>query len=206
MTGVTVRKYVVISACAAVACGGAAPPIVEPAPVSPSASPIASAVDPPSAAPSASTSSPLASADPAIVPPPSASASATPTDTSCANRCTGALTHDLATAIAARARESRRCYEAAVAVDSRVVATTKAQLRIGASGALCNAVAVAPTPAAPDVAACVAGSFGESSYPAPRGGCVDVTVPLRFAPASPSARPHIVVDRCEYGDPVCSLL
>ena len=56
-------------------------------------------------------------------------------------------------------------------------------VRVGPSGNLCSANATANDMGTPGVANCATNIFRASQgYPAPRGGCVELGVPLSFVP------------------------
>jgi hypothetical protein len=55
-------------------------------------------------------------------------------------------------------------------------------VRVGPSGNVCSASVAANDMGSGNVAACAANIFRNASYPAPRGGCVDATVPMSFVP------------------------
>lgn len=97
--------------------------------------------------------------------------------------CAGASTSDVETALAFRAKQSHRCYDNALAQDPTLRGKMSISVRIGANGQVCSASAsnneLASNPA---VAQCVVNNFRSGTFPAPRGGCVDVSIPINFVP------------------------
>ena len=99
----------------------------------------------------------------------------------CDAKCGGAAPPDLASALQSRASSARRCYNTALAQDSSLKGRVIVAVKIAPNGSVCSA-SVASTDM-PSVGACVAGVFRGGTFPAPRGGCVDATVPMNFVPA-----------------------
>lgn len=106
------------------------------------------------------------------------------TGTQCdVKKCTGSSTSDIETALAFRAKQSHRCYDNALANDPTLRGKMAIAVRIGANGTACSAgVASNELASAPAVAACVVSNFRGQAFPAPRGGCVDVNIPINFVP------------------------
>jgi hypothetical protein len=101
--------------------------------------------------------------------------------TGCEAKCVGAPPPDLSSALQGRAAQARRCYNSALAQDATLKGRVTIAVKIAPNGSVCGA-SVAQTDM-PAVAGCVAGVFRSGSFPAPRGGCVDATVPMNFVPA-----------------------
>ena len=100
-----------------------------------------------------------------------------------AKKCAGSATPDVETALASRARQAHRCYDNALAQDATLRGKVAIAVRIGSNGQACSAgVASNEMTSAPTVAACVAGYFRGQNFPAPKGGCVDVNIPINFVP------------------------
>jgi hypothetical protein len=98
-------------------------------------------------------------------------------------KCTGASTSDIETALAFRAKQSHRCYDNALAQDPTLRGKISIAVRIGANGTACSAgVASNELASNPGVANCVVNSFRGQAFPSPRGGCVDVNIPISFVP------------------------
>ncbi len=55
-------------------------------------------------------------------------------------------------------------------------------LRVGNDGRVCSANVASNDMGTNSVASCVQRTYLQSSFPAPRGGCLDVNVPLYFNP------------------------
>ena len=100
-----------------------------------------------------------------------------------AKRCTGATTSDIETALAFRAKQSHRCYDNALGQDPTLRGKVSIAVRIGANGTGCSAgVASNELSSAPGVANCVVNYFRGQAFPTPKGGCVDVNIPINFVP------------------------
>ena len=98
-------------------------------------------------------------------------------------KCTGSATSDIESALAFRAKQSHRCYDNALAQDPTLRGKISIAVRIGANGTACSAgVASNELAGAPAVAACVVNNFRGQAFPAPKGGCVDVNIPINFVP------------------------
>jgi hypothetical protein len=98
-------------------------------------------------------------------------------------KCSGGSTSDIETALAFRAKQSHRCYDNALAQDPTLRGKISVAVRIGANGTTCSAgVASNELASAPAVAACVVSNFRSGTFPAPKGGCIDVNVPINFVP------------------------
>jgi len=106
------------------------------------------------------------------------------TGTQCdVKKCTGLSTSDIETALAFRAKQSHRCYDNALAQDPTLRGKISIAVRIGANGTTCSAgVASNELANAPAVASCVVSNFRGQAFPAPKGGCVDVNIPINFVP------------------------
>jgi hypothetical protein len=96
-------------------------------------------------------------------------------------KCGGATNSDLETALSFRAKQAHRCYDNALAQDPTLRGKVSIAVRIGSNGQACSA-GVASNDIGGNVANCVAGYFRGQAFPAPRGGCIDVNVPINFVP------------------------
>lgn len=106
-----------------------------------------------------------------------------PTGGGCEGKCTGVAPPELGQALQVRAAQSRRCYNQALASDSSLKGHVSIAVRVGPAGNVCSAAVAANDMGSPAVAQCAANIFRSAgSYPAPRGGCVDATVPMSFVP------------------------
>jgi hypothetical protein len=100
-----------------------------------------------------------------------------------AKKCAGATSSEVETALAFRAKQSHRCYDNALAQDPTLRGKVSIAVRIGANGQACSAgVASNDLASAPSVANCVVGYFRGQAFPPPKGGCVDVNIPINFVP------------------------
>jgi len=106
------------------------------------------------------------------------------TGTQCeVKKCTGTTTPDIETALSFRAKQSHRCYDNALAQDPTLRGKISIAVRIGANGTACTAgVASNELTSAPGVANCVVNNFRGQAFPSPKGGCVDVNIPINFVP------------------------
>jgi hypothetical protein len=100
-----------------------------------------------------------------------------------AKKCTGTAGSDVEAALSFRAKQAHRCYDNALAQDATLRGKVSIAVRIGSNGQACSAgVASNELSSAPSVANCVAGYFRGQAFPAPKGGCVDVNIPINFVP------------------------
>jgi hypothetical protein len=100
----------------------------------------------------------------------------------CEGKCVGNAPPELGQALQVRAAQARRCYNSALSNDSSLRGRVTVAVRIGPSGNVCSASVASNDMGSPSVANCAANIFRQASYPAPRGGCVDATVPMSFIP------------------------
>jgi hypothetical protein len=99
----------------------------------------------------------------------------------CAERCSGSGTGDLVTFAMQRAAQAKPCYDRALGSDGRLRGSMEVLVRLTDTGAVC-ATRVLKTSMPAEVNECVARILGGADYPAPRGGCIDITIPLSFVP------------------------
>ena len=100
-----------------------------------------------------------------------------------AKKCTGSAGSDVETALSFRAKQAHRCYDNALGQDPTLRGKVSIAVRIGSNGQACSAgVASNEMASAPGVANCVAGYFRGQAFPTPKGGCVDVNIPINFVP------------------------
>lgn len=101
----------------------------------------------------------------------------------CEAKCTGSSPPELAAALQVRGAQARRCYNSALASDSTLKGHVTLAVKVGPGGNLCSVNVAGNDMGTPAVANCAANIFrAAGSYPAPRGGCVEATVPLSFVP------------------------
>ena len=108
-----------------------------------------------------------------------------PTTNPCdARTCGGSITQDLEGSLSFRAKQAHRCYDAALAQDSTLAGKVVIRVRIAANGTICSSTVASNDLSNAGVAQCVANTFrsGNSKFPAPRGGCIDTSIPISFKP------------------------
>lgn len=96
--------------------------------------------------------------------------------------CTGTSSSDLETALQFRVKQSHRCYDNALAQDATLRGKITVAVRIGSNGQACSAGIASNEMGSPTVASCVSGYFRGANFPSPKGGCVDVNIPINFVP------------------------
>jgi hypothetical protein len=99
-----------------------------------------------------------------------------------AKTCTGAATQEVKNALAFRAKQAHRCYDTALAQDPTLRGKVSIAVRIGANGTVCSSSVASNDMGMQNVATCVANAFRGSAMPLPKGGCIDVNVPINFVP------------------------
>ena len=99
----------------------------------------------------------------------------------CAGTCSGEEPSSLRAVLAGRAAQARRCYERALMQNNMLQGRMQISVRIGPNGSVCSAN-LTQNELDPGVGNCVLGIFRSTTFPAPKGGCVDASVPLRFEP------------------------
>jgi hypothetical protein len=99
-----------------------------------------------------------------------------------AKKCTGVSSSDLETALQFRVKQSHRCYDNALAQDATLRGKVTVAVRIGTNGSVCSAGIAANEMGSQQVASCVSGYFRGANFPAPKGGCLDVNIPINFVP------------------------
>ncbi len=100
-----------------------------------------------------------------------------------AAKCGGASTGDLESALAFRAKQAHACYDSALANDSSLKGKIAISVRVASNGQVCNASVASNDMGSAQVAQCVANKFRQTGFfPAPKGGCIDATVPMNFIP------------------------
>ena len=98
-------------------------------------------------------------------------------------KCTGSSSPELEQSLAMRAKQARKpCYDRALEQDQTLRGKVVISVRVGAMGTTCSASVASSELANPAVAACAAGLFRDVTFPAPRGGCADVNIPINFVP------------------------
>ena len=100
-----------------------------------------------------------------------------------ATKCTGKTTPELEQMLAFRVKQAHRCYDQALALDATLKGKVSIQVRVGANGGVCSAGIASNDMGTPNVANCVVNNyFRGANFPAPKGGCADIKVPINFVP------------------------
>jgi TonB family protein len=146
--------------------------------------------------PSAAPEQPVLDEPPPPPPPPLAStdSSAKPDDTKPGTKkvgstvggaacgvCSGEPNPALQGALGGKAGQSRACYEKALSSNSTLSGRMTVSIKINQQGTVCSAQ-IKSDLNNPLVENCVLQSFRAATFPAPKGGCVDASVPLYFKP------------------------
>ena len=97
-------------------------------------------------------------------------------------KCAGSSGPELESALGFRVKQAHRCYDNALAQDPTLRGKVTVAVRVGANGQVCSAGIASNEMSSAQVASCVTGYFRGASFPAPRGGCVDVNIPINFVP------------------------
>lgn len=100
-----------------------------------------------------------------------------------AAKCNGVTSGDLESALAFRAKQAHACYDSALANDSTLKGKITISVRLASNGQVCSASVASNDMGSPAVAQCVANKFRQTGqFPAPKGGCADINVPVNFVP------------------------
>ena len=102
--------------------------------------------------------------------------------TACSGPCNGTATSAVQGALRAKGGQARGCYERALRLNPTLQGRVMVSARVGAQGQMCSASISQNTLGDPGVAACISQMFRAGKFPPPKGGCVDVNVPLNFVP------------------------
>jgi type IV secretory pathway VirB10-like protein len=104
-------------------------------------------------------------------------------DPGCEEPCRGREPPELLTALSAKARQARSCYERALSNNSALSGRIEVAMRVSSNGTTCAVSASKNTLGDSGVTNCVLQRFRTGSYPKPAGGCVNIAVPINFMPA-----------------------
>jgi hypothetical protein len=96
--------------------------------------------------------------------------------------CSGEVPPQLRSALASAANSARGCYERALRQNAMLQGKMLVSVKVGTQGNSCSANMVSDTLGDPSVATCVLQKFRGGSFPAPKGGCAEVNVPISFIP------------------------
>lgn len=96
--------------------------------------------------------------------------------------CNGTATAELTNALSFRARQARRCYESVLAQDPTLHGKLTLALKVGTTGQVCSASVVSNELGSSAVANCIVDRYRSAPFPAPKGGCIQVNVPINLVP------------------------
>ena len=99
----------------------------------------------------------------------------------CTAACSGQITDAIKQAVAARAGTAKQCYKTALEGNEGLAGDMSVLVRVGTNGSTCSVSIASDTTGSMRLQQCVRGKMA-ASYPQPRGGCVDVRVPISFKP------------------------
>jgi hypothetical protein len=99
----------------------------------------------------------------------------------CTTTCGGQVTDALKQAVAARAGTAKQCYKTALDGNEGLAGDMSVLVRVGTNGSTCSVSIASDTTGSMRLQQCVRGKM-VAAYPLPRGGCVDVRVPISFKP------------------------
>lgn len=101
--------------------------------------------------------------------------------TACPAACSGQITDAVKNAVGARAGTAKQCYKTALEGNEGLAGDMSVLVRVGTDGSTCSVSIAADTTGSMRLQQCVRAKM-MASYPVPRGGCVDVKVPISFKP------------------------
>lgn len=140
---------------------------------------------PPPPPPAEITSAPSASIA-AVVPPKSGSGATVPAESrgpsGCNGACTGSADSGLRDALRVRGASAKGCYNKALRSNPTLQGKMTVAIRVSPTGTACSASVASDSLGDASVSSCILQQFRAGSYPKPKGGCVDVQVPLNFVP------------------------
>jgi TonB family protein len=97
--------------------------------------------------------------------------------------CKGVAGSELEAALQFRAKQAHRCYDNALAADNTLQGKVTLNIKVGSNGTVCNVGVASNELSNAGVSQCVANAFrATSGFPAPKGGCVDINLPINFKP------------------------
>jgi hypothetical protein len=94
----------------------------------------------------------------------------------------GSITDEIKQAAAARGGTAKKCYMTALEGNESLAGEMTVQVRIGPNGEACSASVLSDTTGSSKLQQCVRLKMASGSYPRPKGGCVDVKIPVVFKP------------------------
>jgi hypothetical protein len=106
-----------------------------------------------------------------------------PSNNQCdAKKCSGTSGSELENALQFRVKQAHRCYDNALAQDPTLRGKVTVSVRVGSNGQVCSAGIASNEMSSSQVGSCVTGYFRGANFPAPKGGCIDVNIPINFVP------------------------
>lgn len=99
----------------------------------------------------------------------------------CPTVCSGQITDAIKAAAAARAGTAKKCYQTALEGNEGLAGEVDILLRIGTDGSTCSATIASDSTGSGKLAQCVRSRM-LGGYPQPKGGCVELKVPVVFKP------------------------
>jgi hypothetical protein len=97
----------------------------------------------------------------------------------CSAKCEGSITPEIAAAVNARGNTAKQCYKSAIQDNETLSGDMKLRLKIGSNGQFCSIGVTSDTTGSPKLQQCVQQRL-RVSYPQPKGGCLEVDVPINF--------------------------
>lgn len=101
-------------------------------------------------------------------------------NTGCSGECDGKEAPQLRAVLSGKAAQARGCYERALRQNPTLEGRLAVAMRIGLQGQVCRASVISDGLGDPAVTTCVLQNLRGMVYPAPKGGCVDVQLPMNF--------------------------
>jgi hypothetical protein len=99
----------------------------------------------------------------------------------CPAVCSGGITDAIKQAAAARAGTAKQCYKTALEGNESLAGQIDISLKVGLNGETCAASVVSDTTGSSKLQQCVRSKM-IATYPQPKGGCVELKVPVVFKP------------------------
>lgn len=99
----------------------------------------------------------------------------------CPATCSGQITDAIKQAAAARAGTAKQCYKTALEGNEGLAGEIDIMLRVGTNGETCSASIASDTTGSGKLQQCVRSKM-VATYPQPKGGCVELKVPVVFKP------------------------
>lgn len=96
--------------------------------------------------------------------------------------CAGTVTGALQGALQGQARRATGCYERALRMNPGLEGRMVLGVKVGPDGHVCSAGVSSSTLGDASVTTCVLQMFRSGVFPPPKGGCVEVEVPINFVP------------------------